>query len=440
MRLNWFSPLPPARTDIAHYTARVAPALAERFEMTFWTDEAADAAFLPRGAEVRRFGPGATGDARFRRAAFAGLNVYNLGNDARFHAAIAEVALAVPGVVILHDTRLHQFVFERSRTDAPPFASYFALARETYGPDGEAAARRIADSQGRLIDEHVEAMPFVEPFLAAAIGAVCHSPAAAEEARRRSDTPLLTLPLPFASLAPPTPVARVWAPPWRLVMFGYLNANRRLEPILRALSHWRGAPDFRLDVYGALWDEPLVRRLIEAGGLEGRVRVHGFVPEAALDAAVAGAHLAFNLRHPTMGEASGGILRAWAAATPALVTDAGWYAGLPDDVARKISVASETADIRRAVLELARHPERYAAMGVAAHARLEALHAPARYASALETALADRPRLMAHFAARRLGRRARDHAAAPAEWAALRGHAAAHAQALFDIGGSATPA
>jgi glycosyltransferase involved in cell wall biosynthesis len=441
MRLNWFSPLPPARTDIAHYTARIAAALAERFEVTFWSDQTeVDRAALPPGATVRRFGAGAAGDERFRRAVFAGLNVYNLGNDARFHAAIAEVALAVPGVAVLHDTRLHHFAAVRSSADTPPFSGYLRLMTETYGAEGERVARSVMEHGGQVIDDYVAAMPLIEPFLAASIGAVCHSAAAAEEVRRRSDTPVLALPLPFASLARPPASHRAWTPPWRLAMFGFLNANRRLEPILHALAHWRGAPDFRLDVYGTLWDEALVRRLIQEGGLEGRVRLHGYVAERELDAAIAEAHLVFNLRHPTMGEASGGILRAWAAATPALVTDAGWYAGLPSEVARKVSVAAETADIRRAVLELARHPERYAAMGLAARARLEALHAPARYAAALKTALADRPRLMAHFAARRLGRRARDHAAAPAEWAALCGRAAAHAQALFDIGGPGTPA
>ena len=37
MHLNWFSPLPPARTDIANFTARVAALLAQRFSLTFWT-------------------------------------------------------------------------------------------------------------------------------------------------------------------------------------------------------------------------------------------------------------------------------------------------------------------------------------------------------------------------------------------------------------------
>ena len=419
MRLNWFSPLPPARTDIAHYSARIAAARLRRFEVIFWTD-ADDAAGLPPGAEIRRFAPAWFEDRDLRRELFQGLNVYNLGNDARFHRGIARMARTIPGVVILHDARLHHFAFEAAREDSPPFAGYLSLARSVYGAEGEVSARRIVASAGRLIDDHVEDMPFVELFLENAIGAVCHAAAASAEIRRLTDIPLLTLPLPFVSLAPPPQAARVWAPPWRFVMFGYVNPNRRLESVLRALGGGPGAPDFRLDIYGTLWDPTLIERLIRDVGLAGRVFCHGFAPEAELDAAIAGAHLAFNLRHPTMGEASGGILRSWALATPALVTDAGWYADLPDAVCRKISIEDEILDIRRAVTELARDPLRYAEVGEAGRRRLAEAHAPSAYVEALSTALSDRERLMGHFAARKLAAGARRRAPSQVEWAAQR--------------------
>ena len=39
MRLNWFSPLPPARTEIANYTVRLLPALCASCDVTLWTDQ-----------------------------------------------------------------------------------------------------------------------------------------------------------------------------------------------------------------------------------------------------------------------------------------------------------------------------------------------------------------------------------------------------------------
>src|SRR5579871_848790 len=141
MRLNWFSPLPPARTDVAHFTQRLAPALTTRFEVVFWSDTPADAAALPPGAVIRPLDPAAPMDRELRRELFSGLNIYNLGNDVRFHRAIAAVARRAPGVVIAHDTRLHHFAFEQARDDHPQFAGYLALAAELYGEAGAARAR-----------------------------------------------------------------------------------------------------------------------------------------------------------------------------------------------------------------------------------------------------------------------------------------------------------
>jgi glycosyltransferase involved in cell wall biosynthesis len=436
MRLNWFSPLPPERTDIAHYTARLAPALMGRFDVVFWTDLKADAHALPPGAEVQTFDPARIEGRDFNAKLFGGLNVYNFGNDARFHAGIADVALKIPGLAILHDTRLHHFVFERSRGQTPAFAAYLALARDLYGSAGEAAARRIVAADGRTIDEHVDAMPFAEAFADKALGVVCHSTAARAEVRRGSDTPVLTLPLPFTSLARPPRVERAWAAPWRLVMFGYVNPNRRLESVLRALSSWRGAPDFRLDIFGALWDRPRIERLIAQSGLKSRVTIHGFVSEQALDEAIAGAHLAFNLRHPTMGEASGGILRSWAHATPALVTNAGWYADLPDDVARKISLEAEIADIHRALSDLVDAPHGFEQMGLCARRRLQDTHAPQAYADALAAALSALPELTKRFASRRLLQRVAAHARSREERSSLLDRASEQIPALFSAKGS----
>ena len=39
MKLNWFSPLPPAKTGIADYTLGLLPALSKQAEVVLWTDQ-----------------------------------------------------------------------------------------------------------------------------------------------------------------------------------------------------------------------------------------------------------------------------------------------------------------------------------------------------------------------------------------------------------------
>jgi glycosyltransferase involved in cell wall biosynthesis len=403
MRLNWFSPLPPEQTDIAHYTARIARALMDRFDVVFWTERDVDKRSLPTGATIEVFDPSKTSGPRFNQRIFSGINIYNIGNNPRFHHGIADIALKIPGIVILHDTRLHHFMFEIARNESRPFSSYVDMALKLYGTKGEAKARQIVEKHGAIIDLHVDDMPFVEPFVENALGVICHSKTASADVRLRSNTPVLSLPLPFQSLAETPRIQKRSVAPWRFVMFGYINTNRRLESILRALASWREAPDFRFDIFGSLWDQPRIERLIAERGLQRNVVIHGFVSESTLDEAIATAHLAFNLRHPTMGEASGGILRCWAQATPALVTNQGWYANLPDAIAPKISVEHEIADIHGALNALIADPQHYERIGLAGRDRLLEIHSPEAYARTLERALDQAlPKLMTRFASRRL--------------------------------------
>ena len=397
-RLNWFSPLPPERSDIAHYTARLAPALMCYFDVVFWTThEGADS--LPHEAKIKVYDPARLGEYEFHCELQGGLNIYNFGNDVRFHEKIYRIAQRVPGIAVLHDTRLHHFIFE---SDRPNWTRYVMLAAELYGERGARIARRIVASNGTLIDPHVEEMPFVEPFLANAIGAICHSKSACADVKQRLAIPTLQLPLPFMSLARTPRVKRVWSSPFRLIMFGYFGSNRRLENVLAALQDVCAKIDFHLDLYGTLQNEAEIDNLINALSLRSRVTFHGFVPEQALDDAIASAHLAFNLRHPTMGEASGGILRNWVHATPTLVTNAGWYAGLPDRIVRKISIENERADLVQALKDLASNPASYQRLGIEAASFVRDNHHPGGYAEKLSNALADVPELSARFAARQV--------------------------------------
>ena len=398
MRLNWFSPLPPERSDIAHYTARLAAVLMRYFEVVFWTTHE-EVNSLPHGANIKIYDPAQLGEHEFYCELQAGLNIYNFGNDVRFHEKIYRIAQRVPGIAILHDTRLHHFIFESYRTN---WTRYVRLVAELHGERGARIAHRIVASNGSLIDAHVEEMPLVEPFLANAIAAICHSKSACEDVKQRSAIPTLQLPLPFMSLAQTPRVARVWSSPFRLIMFGYIGSNRRVEEILVALKEVCAEIDFRLDVYGILQHTAEIENLIDALGLRTRVALHGYVSEQALDDAIALSHLAFNLRHPTMGETSGSILRSWAHATPTLVTDAGWYATLPNRIVKKISIENERTDLVQALKHLASNPTFYQKLGIEAAGFVRANHDPDGYAKALAHALMDVPDLFARFAARQM--------------------------------------
>jgi glycosyltransferase involved in cell wall biosynthesis len=426
MRLNWFSPLPPERTDIAHYTARIAPALQRQFDVVYWTSTEGPVESLPQGAEVQVYDPETIATPAMRKKLFEGLNLYNMGNDVRFHGAIYRTLNTIPGVVILHDTKLHHFTrgFHRSNSD------YVAIARKHYGEAGATRATEIIAGR-QSIDQHVDAMPFTEAVLAKALGAICHTKIARTEIAARSNLPILDLPLPFRSLAKDPGDERIWAPPYRLIMFGYIGSNRRLDAILHALADVPNKRLYRFDIYGTLADKDRFRAVIADRGLQDLVRIHGFVSESELDQAIASSHLAFNLRFPTVGEASGGILRSWNRATPALVTDLGSYKDLPDEVAHKISLNTERADILAALAALVENPASFKRRGLAAQTHARKKHDPETYVADLKAALEDAEQLQLRYAAHAMSLSAAAHSTSRGERKILLDCAATRIASVF---------
>jgi glycosyltransferase involved in cell wall biosynthesis len=385
LKINFFSPLPPLPTDIGNHTLHVAPELAARAEVTLWTDQAEWDARIGRVAPVRRFDPAAPPVREMNRA---DANIYNIGNNAAFHRGIFGLARRAPGIVVLHDTRLQHFFAAFGEAEGAERDFYLTAVRRSHGEEAAAAARRFLAGELPL-DDLVARYPMTLAAIDRAVAAVVHNPAEYRALLAEARIPLYLQPLSFpAGEAPPRraapgPSASGEDRRLRLVVFGFIGGNRRIASIVEALAGMPERGHFALDVYGRLEDERLVDEPVARHGAEGLVTRHGFVPEVTLDAALAGADLALNLRHPSMGEASGSQLRIWRAALPSLVTRTGWYATLPEDAVFFVEPGAEVESIRAHLAELRRDPSRFARAGRRGREILERDHSPAQYAAAL---------------------------------------------------------
>jgi glycosyltransferase involved in cell wall biosynthesis len=67
---------------------------------------------------------------------------------------------------------------------------------------------------------------------------------------------------------------------------------------------------------------------------------------------MAGADVCVNLRHPTMGETSGSVVRSLSLGKPLVVSDVGWFSELPEGVALKVPVDERETDVLESALEL----------------------------------------------------------------------------------------
>ena len=345
MKINWFSPLLPEKTDIAHYSSRILGQLSEYARLAVWADQMKWDSAIERICPVRH-----TQQMKWADLNNDGAAVYHIGNNPDYHAGIWRISTLHPGIVVLHDYHL-QHLFGGIFKSQGNSITYYRVMQHYYGVRGTQAARDFWN--GKVTTEYMsEHFPLAEYPLRNALGVIVHNNYSFEKIARTNRWPVALLPLPYPSTIDHATVKQhmknrmhTAQDECRLILFGYLGPNRRIEPVLEALAQVRDRHGFLLDIYGQVWDVELLEKKIAELNLQQRVTFHGFVEEKKLSEALNRAHLALNLRYPTMGEASGTQLRIWDHALPSLVTRVGWYAELPSDVVRFVRPEDEINDI-----------------------------------------------------------------------------------------------
>lgn len=377
--IDVFSPLPPLQTEIGNHTAGVLRALSRKARVRAWTSQDGTVELDAPGVEVCRFKPDALPVAKLNQAE---ATLYNIGNNARFHLDIHRVARRMPGIVVLHDTRLQHFFANYAERPGADRDYYLDQLAASHGPGLRAKGEAyLAGALG--FETLVEEAPMTLAALGGAAAGVLHNAADLAAVEGRTHVPLYYLPL--SSAFGPLPERRKPGgdAPSRLVMFGFLGSNRRLLPVLETLAAMPDRDQFRLDIYGVVEQADEADALVARAGLSGLVTRHGFVPEAELDTALAEADLALNLRWPSMGEASASQLRLWAAGCPSLVTDVGWYAQLPPGTVFHVNPADEQRSLMAHLRALRQDGVAYARAGLTGRRVLERLHSPDAYADGL---------------------------------------------------------
>ncbi|MEY2481345.1 MAG: hypothetical protein QOI04_2272 [Verrucomicrobiota bacterium] len=325
---------------MAEFTAGILTELAERFDLTLWTGTREYDRLIAPDTAVRLLS-----DFAATAHEHEAINIFNIGNDRAFHETIFKLSRKHPGIVILHDL------------DLPELRARFSLS-----------ARKISPLQLAL---------------ERALGAMVHSGAALKTVRAYARCPVLMHSLPYSAVAAAPARLQDRHDSLRLIIFGFLDANRRIETVLRALHSYSRKTAVHLDIYGIVSKLPDLQRLVEELALSEIVTFHGFVSPEQIDQALDRADLAINLRHPTMGEASGSQLKIWDHALPSLVTPTGSYLDLPSGTVGYVNLATEIADLHEHFDAIQRDPEFYRRIGEKGRATLISNHRPADYVGAL---------------------------------------------------------
>jgi glycosyltransferase involved in cell wall biosynthesis/SAM-dependent methyltransferase len=367
LKVAYFSPLPPARSGIADYSAALLDELQRLVDVEVFSSQ--PPSFNPADFDVA---------------------LYQVGNNVH-HDFCYEMALHHPGVVVVHEANLHHLIaditIKRDDWDA-----YLEAAEHEGGPQALAYARRVQELE---VGPDYEGLPMLRRLLAGSKAAIVHSGCVEAELRDAGFSgPVARIPhgawIPDASRSDFRDRLGIDETTPLIGIFGFLKPYKRIAESLRAFRRLaRLNPAVKMILVGEPHPELQLQSLIQSLDLGSRVRVLGFRPIEEFVGYVAACDIILNLRYPTVGENSGTLMRALGLGKAVIVSEVGSFAELPEAICLKAPVdATEEDHLFEYLNLLVSRPELRKQLGARARQWVETEctwpHVAQRYAEFLE--------------------------------------------------------
>ncbi|MFS0741054.1 glycosyltransferase family 4 protein [Brevundimonas sp. 3P9-tot-E] len=351
------APLPPARNGIADYTVRVVESLKPHFrQVSIRYNE--DAAPLS--------------DAPFVTTPPRGVPLYQIGNNWQ-HTEILKQALQTPGVVLLHDLQLY-YLYESTGRSREQMHGLMAASNPCL------SARTLS----AVFDKRPTAkLPYLlcnmlPELVARSRKVVVHSQFARNFIIRHlgkaAEDKIHVIPH-FAIAAAPRDPASLrerygYSPGAPLIVTsGFATRAKGFDLVAEAVASLRrlGTPALWLHAGEPEHGDLNLYKLVESyPDLSKGFLATGYLAEDALDDYVAMADVLVNLRFPTVGESSGSLARALAAAACVIVSDTGSYAEIPSSAVLHLPPDADGKDLAAVLSRLINTPALGATLGAGA--------------------------------------------------------------------------
>lgn len=307
MKVGFHSPLPPARTGVADYSASLLTAL-------------------------RAFGSVEPFPAR------ADVHLYHIANN-MLHWSIYRRALAEPGVVVLHDALLqHLFM---GALDEAAYVEEFVFNYGEWSRDLALELWRGKASSG-LRPVYYQ-YPMLKRLAERSLAVIVHNPAAARIVRRHApDTPVIEIPHLFSR--PPQVEPRRLAP-FAFGIFGYLRESKRVTTALRAFRRVQAErPNTAFLLAGQFVSSDLARAIHPMLRQPGVIRFE-HLPERRFWNMAAATDVCVNLRYPSAGETSAITICCMGMGKPVIVSGGEENARYPDSACLRVDAGPAEEEI-----------------------------------------------------------------------------------------------
>lgn len=319
--------MPPAKTGIADYSEALVTELERLADVSVFDS--------PGKINARPFGPGDFDIA-----------LYHIGNNP-WHDFVYETALRHPGVAVMHEANLHHLIADLTikRGD------WDAYVAECEYNGGAAARERAMRARTLTIGPDYEAVAMTRRLLESSRGLIVHSNFVAQQMRGQGFAgPVATIPhgawIPEVDRNGAREALGLDESNFLVGVFGHIKPYKRIAESLRAFRRLaRLEPSLRMILVGEPHPEFPVGQMIRTLGLAEHVRVLGYAPIEKFVDYIAACDAVLNLRYPTVGETSGSLQRALGLGRAVIVSDAGAFSELPDDICLKAPVGAGEEDL-----------------------------------------------------------------------------------------------
>jgi glycosyltransferase involved in cell wall biosynthesis/SAM-dependent methyltransferase len=355
--------MPPSRSGIADYSEALVSELRKLVDLEIFSDR--DQPHDP---------------SRFDAA------IYHLGNNPH-HDFVYDVAIANPGVVVMHEANLHHLIAHVTIRRDRDWEAYVAEAEL----NGGAPARHRAELARTLtVGPDYEGCKMIRRVLDTAKGIIVHSQFMLQEMRNAGYRgPIVVIPhgawVPQVDGTPFRKRLGLDAGTPLIGTFGHLKPYKRIKEALRAFRRVvKEHPEARMILVGEPHPE------VRLDSLPPSVQLIGFAEIDEFVGYMAACDIVLNLRYPTVGESSGSLLRAMGLGKAVLVSDLGSFAEFPDDTVLKVPVGNQEDEVLFEFLQLlVSRPDLAQALGARARDYVEQTcnwaAVAGRYARFLET-------------------------------------------------------
>ncbi|HLI55787.1 MAG TPA: glycosyltransferase, partial [Actinomycetota bacterium] len=380
-RIALWTPLPPAMSGIADYSAELLGGLEPRCDIEVFVD----GGYLPpepllADHTIHHFSAFGRRDAQRRFDAV----IYQIGASP-LHRYMAEPMRRRPGIAVLHDLLWSNVVYSGSVQPDGRAPAFEAALVELYGEE----ALAVMDTYDR--DDHVRLWdffaryPMLDTVVAPSLAQIVHVVPAAEHLRAAypgCDPFLVRMGVadPFAQPGvadPYTTRQKLGIDPGRFLVgiFGIVHPAKRVEACVRAVGQLVAeGRDAILLIAGPVYDSDytgelmgLARRLGIAGNI---VMTHRLSPESFASHLIA-VDVVVNLRTPVHHHMSAVVMRAIAAARPVVISDLPEW-DFPAAFCARVPLEGEVPALAAELRTLAGDPDLRQAMSTAARAWYEA--------------------------------------------------------------------